>query len=519
MQPVIQPILRIPLRAEPNGSTWSPRLEIIPAGPTLVIEQPGFVHTWKEVVLWHAPTAAAITLLVCLVWMWCVLLRVRGRPQTSGLLYCRRCNYELAAPGAGFGDDGRARWTGPDGRCSECGATSDPVKGRPRLSRLVLPALALGPLALACAGVMALTLEPLSRFGGTPWPAPFMGKVLGGLSLQHRTWDRTMVHRLYLWDLPGREDLGVQGPFVVYGMGNAGITPDGRRFVYVTEPTPSPGWSMPVVVADLATGRQLTVLHEREEGVTRGVIGMSADGREAYVQTYHFGAGPNYRETLEAVDLASVRARELADVPWAYSVLPGGSRQAANQRFVVDDAGHWAMLSWGNAAPGPSMGVQVTVPGEEGLRTFTVSLPASSSLEPRSSGAGASVDVAIWPGATTWRIDLKSGTAQVLPSAAGVVAGRSRDGRFELRSQTPNLAMIDTSTGAVVAQLGLAGGTFGSGAAISTDGRWAACVVGLPGMSGQAVLVWDLGAGPPMNHDGSGPHSGHGVPPGSPDRL
>ncbi len=192
MVPTIEPTLILPLERSPGGGAGMPLFRFAGDPPYLFVCEGIWGYPWYRFLQWHAPTIAAVVLLLTLGAMSVRALRRWRWPRSVGLIYCRHCNHQLSPPNAAVDEAGRAKWLTEAALCPECGTRTGnvPAVGLSCGKRTGLEWLIGLPLAVGCAVVLALTLSPYpgnQRFVTEPtWPVAGLEKHAGIFALTRR---------------------------------------------------------------------------------------------------------------------------------------------------------------------------------------------------------------------------------------------------------------------------------------------------------------------------------------------
>jgi hypothetical protein len=503
--PTLFPVVHIALQTQADGSYANPAIEF-DAGHSLVYIRQNTEGTglWSWV-CWHAPTFAAATLLVVLAFLAFKGGRVFRRPQSFGHFYCRRCNYDLTAPG------GMPPQSTGQTRCPECGTelVSREVRlGRSRWGR-VWKVLAFGAVALlGSLLVMAVTLEPfVPGTGTTPWLDSMTRYVPLARLQRHRSWTfGAAPDRVTAWSLPeGR--MQRQFAAAIEGCNETGLSPDGRWFVATLQRPGTPYLAGDVLVRDLEHATERNVRLDGPLGSQLLFAGFSEDGRRAYIHSIEqpspaFSAG--FRASLREIDLETCTTRVITSVTAAYNgnVTPG-------QRFAVREvkgALVWALLmdrGAGASASGPTVKAEVVTSNGQ---NFAFEFAGPSWFLPRLSNDGNTLDISANGSPTTAHLNLATGAVVQTPGSTGDPSGGGRTLRFATPPRSiRGIVNVVNAEGAIEAKLdgGAAGGPWS--VVISRDGRWAAGIVHTAttwpmASSGYRpeVVVWDLSSLP--NH-------------------
>jgi len=121
------PIASIELELPPGGATPVGATTQFAGDPTVLYVTTSEWSNWnRDWLRWHAPDFAAVMLLAVLVVGIRTVWRARRRGKVNGRVYCTRCCHELVAPQIEFAGNGKARWSGSDARCPECGTRQAP---------------------------------------------------------------------------------------------------------------------------------------------------------------------------------------------------------------------------------------------------------------------------------------------------------------------------------------------------------------------------------------------------------
>jgi hypothetical protein len=494
--PLLEPSMRFPLEANPDGSVNGPELAFDPAGSVLLIRQnvgwPG-LSGWFA---WHAPDLAAAGILLTLIAVSLAITRVLRRRQSPGQYYCRTCNYDLTGPGGMPPEP----INGQPAACPECGTSvgpRGPSLGRPTDSRLVRPLLiALTVLAIA-AVVLCITLQTGTSPGwAAPWQ-PELTRVLGLRPLIRReTFDYEHT-RVRVYALPSGNRTSQFLTDMTYGA--FALSSDARHLVYAHLGRTPDGL---LRVRDLITSEERGV-----EPVPGGfaqpmALVPSADPRRFYAAMSVSGVtATGYQAKIVGIDLRSGLSTDLGGVEVPYVPLPNGNQQALSAQVAireVNGAPHWAVAIYEPAAPGPATTGTLHITTSEGQHldipwTLTFGFifldPASTTLR-ISDGRGGGAD-----------IDLRTGLPTPL-TAAGAWTWSEPDamGRIFAKDATSGDARIIDTAGATVCTLQTpTGAAPGWPAQLSPDGRWAAafCTTIKTSITGKQttkgeVLVWDL---------------------------
>ncbi len=537
MQPVtLEPVARIPLQVSRDGSVLFPNVEF--AGDTVAVSQLVDRQSSLDLVLWHAPDAALILLVVIPCVLARYVYRVFSRPQRPGRVHCRKCNYELqpASPSGVAGVNAASL-------CPECShSTARPVLGRTGVERLVGVTLS-GLLGITvCVGVLALFLQKPAWPGARLWPVAVVGDIVPGLRAQKvtdRIVQQTIVSR---WRLPAGgqplEHLDRDARLTDDIVHSVSVSPDARWFVACATKSGGANAAPSVTIIDADAGTRRTI-SAAVPGctVTPTLRAFSGDGAFAYVQFQvwdNFAPALTCDAILSRIELATGVRTDIATVSTPMLMIKG-TPQMPVQHFVVhereDGEASWVLFTQtaGYTPAKPRQSAELVMPSaDQSLRRVPMTFSGTSFYPPSLTADGGTLIMDLYgtSPAATLTVDLASGAAAETPSnhtpgmlhsqAAGLVVTPFAPG-------TPPgaaIAVADATTGVVLVQL--SGHASAVTAQLSPNGRWAwvTDVTGPPAgglwrcspfnHTKATLLVWDLSG---LSPGSSGAEAGGRPPP------
>jgi hypothetical protein len=343
MVPTIEPTVIIPVGKSLHGNASFVQLQFAGDPPALFVYESTSDYPWYRVVQWHAPTIAAVVMLLVFAAVVVKAWRVWRRPMADGLLYCRGCNHELGAPNAERSSGG-SRWMNEQARCPECGVRSEKaprvgVSGWKRL-RLTLAVSAL--LIAAGATTLGLTLTPYPsawRFGIEPtWPVDGLMKKAGIFTLMRKmsSTDRIGI-RISRIDIPsgGKRELVTVWkpgwiPLFVSDDGRWVVTSDGRRREVL-------------LLIDAANGDRREVRLPIKENRYAQLVAFSTDSKRAYLSSSDWLSRERAECTVFCLELETGDLRPIDQVEVKHPADWLGSTSAGSAFAVRDDE---QGLSW-----------------------------------------------------------------------------------------------------------------------------------------------------------------------------
>jgi hypothetical protein len=326
----LEPVARIALEPA-TGGVPIPILHFDNARGLVYVQQPLFASEAQGWTAKHAPDLALLILLVTVTGLAIVLWRTLPRPRRSGVLYCRRCNYEL-------GEAGSAAES-----CPECGRRGAglAVRGRSRRRRLAVPVAAGLVLLAACAIVLNRSLvwrpgNPADR----PWPTVHALWISTDWPLNRAEGSPRSAHRITAHRISDGALVGHIATLPIHGAHEALLTPAGDSLIAIV----GDGMESHLHIHPLrpagasGSARRYALLDDDERG-SSSIIGMSGDGARVYISNFvnwhrAFPQMVTTRTQLVSVELATGERRKLASLTLANNAFRGG-RQTPTQRAAV----------------------------------------------------------------------------------------------------------------------------------------------------------------------------------------